>query len=65
MLYNADLTIAKFIKNSIFIKAWATAEVIKDEMHLMQFKEEEIWNDIAYEIDQKDLKSNMLSNKYN
>lgn len=42
MLYNADLTIAKFIKNSIFIKAWATAEVIKDEMHLMQFKEEEI-----------------------
>ena len=65
MLYNADLTIAKYIKNSFFIKAWATAEAIKDEMHLMQFQEEEIWNDFGYVIDQKDLKSNMLSNKYN
>ena len=65
MLYNADLTIAKYIKNSFFIKAWATTEAIKDEMHLMQFQEEEIWNDFGYVIDQKDLKSNMLSNKYN
>jgi len=42
MLYNADLTIAKYIKNSFFIKAWATTEAIKDEMHLMQFQEEDI-----------------------
>jgi hypothetical protein len=41
MIYNADLTIAKY-ENLILIEAWAAAEEIIDEKYLMQFQEEDI-----------------------
>jgi hypothetical protein len=37
MIYNADLTIAKY-ENLILIEAWAAAEEIIDEKYLCNFK---------------------------